>query len=510
MGKVLKFSKSRPPARSVATGTRRLVRRGAALTGTSGLVILALLLAAFSNGCTLIKKTVETPLTGIQSLFSLGGTKTLIDPVELQEDLLRYSDNLTSAIVGAAMKLEKNGQPIPRKELLIIWSAIATDVLETATGSNAMGNLVDMIVFTTVGRMRIEQYWLPKVYGQSAQPMLETFREREKQIWRLAENSMSPSQRQELRDAIERWRQDAGEQATVPSAFASISLVAKIIGSGRKEAGPLSTSVFTLLDIDPLAGLDPATRELAQTRLLAERAMFIGQRMPQIIQWQTELLAIRAAELPQVEQAVSSTARFADAGDRLGKLAEALPGLVSSERKEIFQGLAREQEQFFKSIRLERERLVAAIKDQEPGLANLSREVGLTLGEGARMAASTDTALKTFDSLMARFDKGPSDSTSKSTQEPFRIKDYADTAAEMGRLLERLTTLVDTLQPILVPDAVARLSSAVDTIAAKTQARGQAVVDYAFRRGLLLIFAVFVAALAYRVLVARMVRPNQP
>jgi len=486
------------------TGSREQVRRGPPPRGTPGWVILALLLAILGNGCTLIKKAVEAPIKGLQSLFSAGGSKTTIDPVELQEDLLRYADNLTSAAVGAAMKLEKDGQPIPRKELLIIWVAVASDVLETATGSNALGNLVDMIVLTSAGRMRVEEYWLPTVYGESARPMLEALREREKQIWLLAENLMTPSQRQELRKAIERWHKESKEQVTAPSAFASISLVSKIIGSGRKEAGPLSTSVFSLLDIDPLAGLDPATRELAQTRLLAERAMFIGQRMPQIIQWQVELLTIRTAELPQVEQVVANTAQLAATGERVGKLAEELPGLVSSERQEIFRGLAREQEQFFKSIRVEREKLVAAVQGQEPGLTNLSREIGLTFGEGARMAASTEAVLKTFDGVMARFDQEPSNPE----DEPFRIRDYADTAAEIGRMSERLTTLIKTLQPNLTTEAFAHLSAAADTVAAEAQVRGKEVVDYAFRRGLQLVAAAFVAALAYRVLVARMLRPG--
>ncbi|MBS1214386.1 MAG: hypothetical protein H6R26_3003, partial [Proteobacteria bacterium] len=485
---------------------REEVRRGKVRRVTAGAVILVALLAAFGSGCTLARKTMEAPINGIQSLFSWGESKPIIGPVELQEELLRFSDNLTSTTVRAAMKLEKEGKPIPRRDLLTVWIAVATDVLATATGSNSLGNLVDMIVLTSAARMRIEEYWMPKVYGESARPMLEAYRNSEKEIWRLAEKAFTPSQRQELRNAIERWREEAKEQVTAPSAFAGSALVSKITESGRKESGSVATSVFTLLDIDPLAGLDPATRELAQTRLLAERAMFIGQRMPQIIQWHAELLAIRTAELPQVEQAISSTTQFAAAGDRVGRLAEELPGLLSSERKEIFRALAQEREQIFRSVSLERERLLASVRGEEPGLTNLSREIGLTFGEGARMAVSTETALKTFDGVMARFDKEPPER--KSEAEPFRIRDYADTAAEIGRMSERLTTLLNALQPNLSPEAIARLATATDTIAAKTEARGKAVVDYAFQRCLQLLAVVLAAALAYRLLVARMIRPR--
>jgi hypothetical protein len=61
--------------------------------------------------------------------------------------------------------------------------------------------------------------------------------------------------------------------------------------------------------------------------------------------------------------------------DRVGKLADEIPGLVISD------------------------------KGEKPGLVKLSREIGLAFDEGRRMATTTDTALKTFDSVMARFDK---------------------------------------------------------------------------------------------------------
>jgi hypothetical protein len=51
------------------------------------------------------------------------------------------------------------------------------------------------------------------------------------------------------------------------------------------------------------------------------------------------------------------------------------------------------------------------------------------------------------------------------------------------------------------------MSTAADTVAAKTQARGKDVVDYAFLRGLQFVAAVLFAALAYRVISARIARP---
>jgi hypothetical protein len=460
-------------------------------------VTILMMMAILGSGCTLINKSIEAPLEGIQLISGSKKAKTKIDPVALQADLLRYTNNFISAFVNSTTKLERDGHTIPRKELLSIWIVFSHNITSAATGSNSMGSLVDIIVLTTGVRLRIEDYWLPKIYGESARPVLEIFQEKEKQIWRIAEKLMTVSQRQELLSVIKKWHEETKRQLIYPSPLTTIDLLYSIEEYHRKKSETLTSNILSFLSIDPLAGLDPATRELAQTRLLAERFMFIVERMPQIIQWQAELLTLQSAELPEIEQVVSNTTRFADAADRLGKLAEATPGLISSERKEILQGLA-----------VERTALLQAVRDQQPALTNLSREIGLAFGEGARMADSTDDVLKTFDTVMNRFDEESSERGAKANEEPFRIKNYEDMAAEIGRMSERLTTLLITLQTTLESDAMYRISSIADTVTDKAQVRGKEVVDYTFYRGLQLLAAAFILALAYRALSARLSRSN--
>ena len=49
------------------------------------------------------------------------------------------------------------------------------------------------------------------------------------------------------------------------------------------QADTKGDSVFSLFQVDPLSGLDPAVREIAQTRLFAERALFVAQKMPMLL-----------------------------------------------------------------------------------------------------------------------------------------------------------------------------------------------------------------------------------
>ena len=125
-----------------------------------------------------------------------------------------------------------------------------------------------------------------------------------------------------------------------------------------------SSNIFALLDLDPLAGLDPATRELTETRLFGERALFLGKRMPQLMEYQMELLTMRTTDTPEVKHMVTTTTRVATAADRLSQTFASFPGLIRSER-----------EQWMGGFRSERQ-----------GLLNLSRHAEKVISDSARTA----------------------------------------------------------------------------------------------------------------------------
>ena len=142
--------------------------------------------------------------------------------------------------------------------------------------------------------------------------------------------------------------------------------------------------MFSLLQVDPLSGLDPAVREIAQTRLFAERALFVTQKMPMLLRWQTELLSVNAVEMPAVQQLVTNSTQIAASVERFARVAEQLPGQVSTEREEILK----------------------ALQSQESKLTPLVNEVRQTLTAGSQMSTSLNTTLTTFDALMKRFGVG--------------------------------------------------------------------------------------------------------
>jgi len=195
------------------------------------------------------------------------------------------------------------------------------------------------------------------------------------------------------------------------------------------QADTKADSVFSLLQVDPLSGLDPAVREIAQTRLFAERALFVTQKMPMLLRWQTELLSVNAVEMPAVQQLVTNSTQIAASVDRFARVAEQLPRQVSTEREEILK----------------------ALQSQESKLTPLVNEVSQTITAGTQMSTSLNTTLTTFDSLMKRFGVGETDNASppSTNSEPFRIQDYGQTAVQLEGAARQLTELLHTLDQTL-------------------------------------------------------------
>ena len=328
---------------------------------------------------------------------------------------------------------------------------------------------------------------MPKVFGGSARPLLEACDNYEKEIWRIADTVLSKEQKEELRQAIATWQKNNQLPESVLAARA-LGLTAEVAKS--KSANPSqSGSVFDLLRIDPLAGLDPATREIAETRLFAERALFIAQHMPTVIRWQAELLSINAMDQPNLNQLVTNTTQVAEAVNRLVDLTQRFPDQVSQERKAI----------------------VKALESQEAGLTGLATEVHQTVTAGTEMSTSLNTTLITFKSLMQLFGVGdtnqPTPNPNAPPSQPFRILDYAQTATQLEAAAKQMTVLVNKLNETLASTNMAKLSAQVSPVVQEAEVSSRQVVDYAFWKGILLVAIALAAALLYRFVATRLL-PN--
>jgi hypothetical protein len=439
------------------------------------LLCLVLLLVASGTGCRLLQSAANVPGQAVQAVTPGSNDKHVADPVEVQQQLLRFADEYSMRMIIGVDNLRRGTNALTPAKALQTKIEIASETWSIAAGPNAVADLLDMTVFVTVTRMALEEYWQPKVFGESARPLLEYSRNAEAEIWGLAGTVLTPEQQAELRRGIATWHSKNPLPEGLVAARA-LGFASQVADAGdAEEAKP--GSVFGLLGVDPLAGMDPAVREIAQTRMFAERALFVTQKMPMLLRWQTELLSINAVELPAVQQMVSNSTQIAASVERFAAVAEKLPGQVGTEREEILK----------------------ALQAQEKDVASL-------MSSGTQMSTSLNTTLTTLDALMKRFGVGETNrgGPPPTNAEPFRIQDYTQTAAQLEATARQLTELLVTLDRTLGSSNLATLTAQVGPVVQQAQSSGKEIVNYAFWKGILLVAIVFVAALIYRFLTARL------
>jgi hypothetical protein len=294
---------------------------------------------------------------------------------------------------------------------------------------------------------------------------------------------LTPEQLTELRDLIARWRARNPKVVLVGFVhFAEFAESAGVSPEARRKSG----SLFGLIGLDPLAELDPAVRQIEQSRLLAERAIFYMQRIPYLMDLQTERMVMQATLAPQVERANSSLERASLAMAEYARIGDGLPDTLAREREALVRQLSDE------------------MLAQQAELRGLLADVQTTLVAGSQTAVAVDAAVKSLDRLMSRFPRRePGEDGSAGPG--FDITQYSAAAQEFATTARELTQLLEALgrEGLPVADAVAQGAQA-----------GRGLVDYLFLRalllGLLLIACGLGAALAYRALAPRLRSEHNP
>jgi hypothetical protein len=452
------------------------LKRGTAF----GLVASVLLLTVLAgDGCRVVQETAKLP--GKTMAAVVPGSKTKqIDPAFFQTELLRYADDFCSRTTSGVDDYVSRVDTVAARSQGLRWKiSLESSAVGIATSPNPTANLLDFLALATLTREFLEDRATQVVPRGALDSWLTTSRFAETNAWRLAENILTPEQLEEVRAAIEQWRNNNPKGSD--SFFERPQKIASIIReSGEKNSQ--GGSVLGLVGLDPTAGLDPAIREVTRSRLFAERALFAAQRMPFLIRWQTELLADQVAREEQVTNAIASTERLSRAADSISRTAELLPDRLSSERKAILDSL----------------------EAQEGRLRDLSAEVSRTLQAGEKMSTSLNTTLTTFDGLMKRFGVGePSTTPLDTNSPPFNILDYARTADQVGAMAQQLDVLLKDASGTVDTPALDKRIAQLNALSNQAKADAQSVLNHAFLLLAGLILLIFACALLYRRLAAR-------
>ena len=426
--------------------------------------------------------------------------------VELQSELMSYADRFASIITQALEDFETlNPKPQARQVILSDLVYSISSVYTIAAEPNPQVGLLDMVAVTTLGRIIYEEN-IRRKYGKSTEVLGDGFRQLEKDIWSITAKVLTSEQRGELRQLILLWRKQNPDKVVYNylrfSDFAAQRRNSTLVK--RVQTGGLFKTV------------QEVSQQVEETRMLAERGIFLGTRLPLLTGNFAEVWMSQLLVSPETSKILADVHTFSTVSERLAKVAEQLPNQimkdVSKLQKQtvnqvmadindwsvvtldnVMAKVAIERgafiDQFMNRLIGEQKIALEALMTEEQRVTGLVTELRKTI-EGS------NTLLLTVNTLTDKFKVGEPSPEPKDSK-PFDIKEYQDTIAEVTTLVETTNQLVGTVGlEKLLPELV----KAIDQVGNE----GEELIDHSFQQGILLILiamgAYVIARLIYNYL----------
>jgi hypothetical protein len=472
-------------------------------------------IAWLGAGCSVVHEAVVTTVSPSKPQESVS---------HIQSVVMGFADSYVDRLAQMCDDIA-NESPTPavRAQIGRNLSSAATAVYSIATEPNPLLAMSDMAVLVTLRRIVLERYWITFTPERLRPRAIEEARAVEAEVWAMTERYLTPVQVSQLRTEIAAWV-EANPSQNFVNRIRLGDLAARSASEFKGQSSSTS-SIFGLLMIDPLAGIDPARREIEQTRMMAERVFFFMKRMPQLLAWQTEQVAYEFAATPEADKTLAATGDFAQTARQLSKFMEDFP----EERRQVLEGIAEATRQEGKALIAElsaavheqRAALVGELEKHGPEMRTLLAEATGTLDAADKASESLRKATEAIDRFVARVD-APSEKGSK----PFEITQYTDVAREIAAASERLTETVIALDRLLNAPAGAGGSAAgagdvgeggggglagqIPAVLTQAQESSAELIELMYRRAITVVGVAIVgtllAALMYRFVSVRMVR----
>jgi hypothetical protein len=433
------------------------------------------------GGC----QVAKIPGNAVRTVAGTQQSSVQTDPALLQQDIFRFCDEFSNRISVQLDRLSDVNPELDKSSLVRLKLSLHYRMLEIASGANDYINLCDLLCMVSLSRYAIEQNPSIAEAGEIGKETIQLMMQFEDRAYQLASATFGEEPSKTLQNKIVSWVPDAYAPGSV--LYSHYAGLASQIGKETASSQDAQTNLLGALMLDPLSGLDPTRREISKTRLFAERAMYVSQRMPKIIRMEGELASYRLMSSPEIDTLLTDVDSVSQSVDRVSRVAEELPQVIQSEREAIF----------------------ASIDEQTPGMTRLVEEAHGTMeASGEAMAASTEL-VESVDRFLERLgvydepEEPAPESAEKSPGEPFRIQDYTEAAAQLSQTAEQLNILVTNLDQAIATATGEEVSAALQA----TVSQGREIIDHAYWRMILLVAAscllVFATALLYRFIVTR-------
>ena len=350
---------------------------------------------------------------------------------KLQNELLAFTDRYREAIAEAsdwgASRAESASSRAGFVELKVVY---VTAAITIATESEPLRILRDLLVMVRLQRMVWSDNAPPWASAESAARMQKALSRLEQQITKLAKMVFTDQDIETLHTLIQQWREANPERRYV--AFVRFHDLEETEQKRKFESRTTHSGL--------LAPIDKANEELEDLRRVADRALFLANHMPMLLEWQAEAYLHGAVQLPEMQSFSQDFTRLSGSADRFSNTMAVLPDRIASERaatlREIAALIARERSttltQLGEQLRTERSGLMADLKSASGDLGPLVQHL-------AEATANTREALSILSSLRSTAGDG----------EDIDLEEANRTVVNLTRLAGDTSQLLQTLHTVL-------------------------------------------------------------
>ena len=463
-------------------------------TESAWLRVMAAAAVMAASGCTTSIFQPSDPAPSMQLLGPDG--KPRLTQAELAA-MLRAACDKYVAVVNQAITEMIAATSDPRARVIAQRRRLGTasSVYAIAGTPNPEIGLLDLAVLVTVEREIIVRGDVQEAFGPLTTMLTNAYDKVDGDVWGLVRRVFTGDQVDELTDAIERWLTDNADLRD--ASFIRVDDFARL----RSES--TLSQVGRPGGLTMLAPINEATRAADDIRLLGERALFLVQRMPQIVRWQGELLVGEALDDPRAATALERLGGLNNGIDSLSGSIRGLPAEIAGLRAETIEEIekvyARQQEATLKAI----DERLTPLRDL---LADSRRAIADADGLAARLSAAAGDARGSIDALerlSKRLVASESESGVGDAGGPPSIRAYLASIDTLSRAAEQLSASLAATERLLTSGEVKRQTDAVNALA-------EARISQITRAGVIVIVAFFGSLTAYRLLTARARRTASP
>ncbi len=321
-------------------------------------------------------------------------------PTEIQASVMAFADKYSSR-GGDLFDLIYEEAQSPKARVNARRAKVAGGLGATTIAAevNPVAAMLDMVTMVTVKQMSFREYEASNYLPEDAQLIQAMYDRSADEVWALAGRFLSDDQLAELRLIIDDWFANNPEVRTASYVRLQDFSAFRRESAWRNRDAP--ASLLRLLQIDPLAGMDPIAREIQESRMLAERALFFAKRIPPLASWQFQLATAELLDTSEVRDMLLLTKELSVSADRfiasseqfagcLEQMPEDVNRIVARAIADMHEVIAAERaaaiDQTSAAIDANRATLMRDVNELQSGLRDMIAEVHKTVAEARTTA----------------------------------------------------------------------------------------------------------------------------